>query len=125
MRFIAMTLTAFVLGLGVSDCEAGSNPLIGKWQATHGDMSTITHSNKCINDSLVFTQKAQTMHTIAMVGNGDYSRTVPVTYATDISPNMVFVYYNGNSATSTGFTILDANSIRVEDAGRCIYRRVG
>jgi hypothetical protein len=115
MRFGVRVSAPVLLGPGVVGCGgSGSGPLIGKWQAAN-----------CVIDQLEFTAKTQSMHTIAVAGNAAYSETFPVTYDDKTSPNVVFVYVNGDRTRGTTYDIIDSDTIRMEDSGRCIYKRTG
>jgi len=113
MRFGARVSSRLMLGVGVTGCGgSGGGALIGKWQAAN-----------CVIDQLEFTAKTQSMHTIAVAGSAAYSETFAVTYDDKTSPNMVFVYANGDRTRGTTYDIIDSDTIRMEDSGRCIYKR--
>ncbi len=65
------------------------------------------------------------MHVIAVAGNPAYSNTFPVTYNSNVSPNMILVAAYGGPLRATGYTLIDANTIRMEDSNRCVCKRGG
>jgi hypothetical protein len=115
LRSLIMSATAGILLASCASAAIAANPLMGRWHLSSWQPNTNPNwvGPVCTVTDIVFTPTSTTSY------DPKANPALPVTY--NVQPGKVVVS-GGNDVI---YYLVDANHIRRDDMGKCVYQRAG